>query len=135
MEREIKFKAWHKGEKRFYDVVSLGIYGQIRKHALLDVYSEQAEDGDAPLKMVQNHEVALLQFSGVVDRNGVEVFEGFKVKIPDDYDTYGMMAGEAREVYFAHGGFRLKPFNSNQKGHWLEDGEDVEVIGHIFEGE
>ena len=73
------------------------------------------------------------QFTGLTDKNGKKIFEGDFIKIPDDYDEFGINAGEIYEVYFAFGGFRLKPKYSKSKGFWLEDDATVEIIGNIHD--
>ena len=74
------------------------------------------------------------QFTGVYDKNDRRIFEGDIIRIPDDYDTYGMNAGEVYEVYFGFGGFRLKPkYRKNARGYFLEDSGEVEVIGNIHD--
>lgn len=74
------------------------------------------------------------QYTGLTDKNGKRIFEGDIIKIPDDYDTYGMNAGEVYEVYFGFGGFRLKPkYRKNARGYFLEDSGEVEVIGNIHD--
>ena len=76
----------------------------------------------------------VLQCTGLKDKNGKLIYEGDIIQIPDDYDTYGMFACEKREIYFNEGGFRLKPkWDKNSRGNWLEDTEDFEVIGNIYE--
>ena len=74
--------------------------------------------------------------TGLRDKNGKLIFEGDIIKIPDKWDDYGLMAGEQREVYFLAGGFRLKPkykYSKNDRGYWLEDTDDFEIIGNIHE--
>ena len=78
------------------------------------------------------------RFIGVKDKKGIFIFEGDIVKVDDDYDTFGKMAGEIREVWFKDGGFRLKPKYASSvargdRGCWLEDGADFEVIGNVFD--
>ena len=76
----------------------------------------------------------LIQSTGLNDKNGKLIYEGDIIQIPDDYNTYGMFAGEKREIYFNEGGFRLKPkWDKNSRGNWLEDTKDFEVIGNIYE--
>lgn len=74
------------------------------------------------------------QYTGTKDKHSRRIFEGDIVKIPDNYDIYGINAGEVYEVYFGFGGFRLKPkYRKNAKGFYLEDDGVVEVIGNIYD--
>ena len=74
------------------------------------------------------------QFTGLTDKNGVKIFEGDILKVPEDWNEYGVYAGEVYEVYFAFGGFRMKPkYNLNNKGFWIEDDKTFEVIGNIHD--
>lgn len=134
MIREIKFRArlpeGHKG---------LGInhgwrYGII-EHTLkstgcdflMSRFWELINSGELDIK-------TLGEYIGVKDVSDKEIYSGDIVKVIDNYEDVGFMAGEIREVYFSDGGFRLKPKEiKKNRGHWLEDGKDVEVIGNIYE--
>ena len=74
-----------------------------------------------------------MQYTGLKDKNGKEIYKGDVVKIPDDWDEYGFMSGEIRQVYFKNGGFRLMPKTDKGDGYWLEYPLSCEVIGNIHE--
>lgn len=68
------------------------------------------------------------------DRYSRLIYEEDIIKIPNDWEKYGFLAGTTREVIFNSGGFRVKPqFNQNSRGNWLEDTEEFEIIGNIHE--
>lgn len=74
------------------------------------------------------------QCSGSKDSKGNLIYKGDILKIPNDWETYGFLAGTIVKVIFNNGGFRLASlFNKNSKGFWLEDTETHEVIGNVHE--
>ncbi|AOO75183.1 hypothetical protein LCW_03470 [Latilactobacillus curvatus] len=85
--REIKFRAWHKNRKTFLDfywaVDKLG-----RTFSILDkyVYDEFT------------NEVELMQYTGLKDMNGVEIYERDILQDPDD-------EGFCYEVEYDYGRF------------------------------
>ena len=78
-------------------------------------------------------EIELMQSTGLVDWEGVEVYEGDIVKIPDDYEVFGKNAGEICKVVFDSGCFRLKTLYGRGRGFWFEDDNMVTIIGNIYE--
>jgi uncharacterized phage protein (TIGR01671 family) len=124
MEREIKFRVWHKGEMfltnaimnasaRYYIRDAQGI----SPHA--DVYYEQA---DAPI----------MQFTGLLDKNGKEIYEGDIIKYFQPYsnkwDTHIVLWDEK----FA--GFGMFEYNNEwcKESDWLKI-KEIEIIGNIYE--
>ena len=120
-----KFRAWVKDEKRMLPVGDLDMSYKL---TYLDENNGYRRERDFD-------EIELMQFTGLKDKNGKEVFEGDIVKIPDDYDTFGHNAGEILKVAFNNGCFRLKRPNSKGRGFYFEDDNTVTIIGNIYENQ
>lgn len=94
--------------------------------------SQIEEKGLNGLFDLENYDIiAKCQFTGQKDFKGVDIYSDDIVKTHEDWELYGMQAGEINQIYFAYGGFRLKPKNERAKGFYLEDGSDVIIIGSI----
>lgn len=125
--RTIKFRAWdgeamwlYKGDC-LYDLSTwLGAHSTLRK------------DKDS----------ILMQFTGLTDKNGKEIYEGDIVKNTWEYLSHVLPPNE-EEVYetessihsvmFDLGCFRLSGTNSNWGGAPLDACDELSVIGNIYE--
>ena len=127
MSREIKFRAWGKTGKRmiWWDEISKNPHGLLRCFTWDDMY-------------------ALMQYTGLHDKNGREIYEGDIVRDSEDkmcIVKFGLhVLGCCGCCYDGHQsvGFYLDPHNDRwdlgptaQGKEW--DSAGLEVIGNIYE--
>jgi len=126
MSRPIKFRAWDKDDNKMYYAFPnwcISLDGDIYTNA-------------DPLKNL-NKIVELMQFTGLKDKNGKEIYEGDVVRIITDSDNgfaghYSDLNSEVvwDEDYTAW----YLPLGFQQLGQAIGDEEvSIEVIGNIYE--
>lgn len=120
--REIKFRAWLKNKNKM--VLSDNTCGGLR-----DFFDE--------IRLEHNGfgGMYLMQFTGLKDKNGKEIWEGDIVKMLDDWiDHYTLYSNH--QIEFGSGTFRLE--NGVPLSDCLNESNDFElcnfkVIGNIYE--
>jgi uncharacterized phage protein (TIGR01671 family) len=91
MNREIKFRAFGKMTKKYIKFDLASIYGYEG-----EVSGVILPDGITPLSLNSgygnggvNKDLIIEQFTGLKDRNGIEIYEGDVVKMDDDWMPIG----------------------------------------------
>lgn len=109
--REIKFRAWDKITEKFIEQADLKISG--------DNVIYYCDICDTAL--------IVMQYTGLKDRQGREIYEGDIVK----FDYRGLFL--KGEVVFSNGGWELKGVDYGEHFRLIEIVHLCEVVGNIYE--
>ena len=114
--RELKFRAWHKILKRMIVVLQIDFTLEI-----IVFFDNITND----LGYIKFKDVDLMQFAGLQDKNGVDIYEGDILSIPNN---------NMAVVKWKNSGFELYRYSRIGQNldlvHWSRDNK---VIGNIYE--
>lgn len=129
MNREIKFRAWD-GSQMYQSPSEIQHIGKWF-------------DSHAPGALVSNDKLVFMQFTGLKDKNGKEIYEGdiAQIMVSDDdieidYDAVPFnppLKKEVSTIQYRWHGFWVKDENFWYEGEDLWDWDEIEVIGNIYE--
>ena len=113
--RKIAFRAWGVNTKEFYDE-DFSVSGDGKA-----IFTGEGDAYDVPGEFI------LMQFTGLLDKNGKEIYEGDVVRMSDT----------KYQVKYVHAEFRLSNLESgNITNSWgLSDQHrmKLEIIGNVYE--
>lgn len=123
MKREIKFRAWNKKDKVMVDVAAIN-FGPSGFWSLIE------DADDAELQLADSYE--LMQYTGLKDKNGREIYEGDIVRTGKD--NIGDPEPMIGQVIMREGSWLIENEKKQEAVDLFSEITSREVIGNIFEG-
>lgn len=126
--REIKFRAFNKAERKMCRVVSIDFTGFITVR--FPEFEHESDDYNDQM-LIEEFE-PLMQYTGLKDKNGKEIYEG---DIVETVTASGNPFGTIDVVRYQDGGFKLVDDTDSLLPIYIGDKEviSIEIIGNIYE--
>ena len=122
--REIKFRAWLKEDKKMVNVETMDFTDKsiqyLKRSEIINVYILRRESFD---------DVELMQYTGLKDKNGKEIYEGDILFFRDENMKYIVVWQDAAFIIKS---IEIRKYS--EKMYWLDDTEICcEIVGNIYE--
>ncbi|WP_299085971.1 YopX family protein [uncultured Campylobacter sp.] len=118
--REIKFRALLKADGRIYEVLSVDFLN--KEATLWDKETGVSFEADFD-------EIELIQYIGINDKNGVEIYEGYIIEFLENESGETWTA----KIVFENLAFKALDVEDECYEYDFNDLTDIEVIGNIYE--
>jgi len=136
MNREIKFRAWDNKDKVWlmgYEYPNLGGFSMFGECMLFQQWSEVLNDFILQQRDKKSQDLILMQFTGLSDKDGKEIYEGDLLQHPHDgYEPRIIM-----KVVFNEGCFCYTPVSDKKELEILPAlrtiNKNYQIIGNIYE--
>lgn len=131
MNREIKFRAWD-NENKYMITSKQGIFTALRNSMNITV-QDNGYYNNGDLLKPNKEKYTLMQYTGLKDKNGIEVYEGDIVRIVyDNIEHIYQIIFDKEELDFKA---TNREINYGGNFQYLGCCEEIEVIGNIYENE
>jgi len=133
MSREIKFRAWHKNYHKMIQVDAIDFSGGTIRKGDPCIVEDKQNGGCFILK-----NLTLMQYTGLKDKNGKEIYEGDIVSFEHD-EQEAIESGQPCyfcRIIFVDGAFCIQFHDARGKPceyEYFEDSPDCKVIGNIHQ--
>ena len=114
--REIEFRAYSKRTKKMYNVLAIFFYQKVVK------LSKTCGSGISFLEQLDD--VVLMQYTGLKDKNGNEIFEG---------DIVSYFRNELAVIVYRDGGVDIRSLSWGDCEPLQRRSGEIEVIGNIYQ--
>ena len=128
--REIKFRAWHFRDKKMTGPFDFHDYAE--SYALFEEFDSSGLVYPEPREFKEGRAV-LLQYTGLKDKNGKEIFEGDIVRVPGGYSGDYLVKEHNEVIAFGDEGWWPEMAFKGMPDHMWP--KNVEVIGNIYENQ
>lgn len=129
MSGKLKFRVWNPAYEEMLYPSSPTKNGDYEEKIYLQLDGQLIGDFKHTGLVNCSENYVIQQFTGCFDKNNKEIYEGDLVRVTSPYSNENYIA----TVIYGEAEFCFKVNDGDIKGCW--SGDDVEVIGNIFENE